>query len=263
MQAIAREFNLSETIFVMAPDDPAHTARARIFMPRGEMPFAGHPTLGCAVLLAEMAQGPGDWQATVTLEEPAGLVPVVVTRQGGVTAGSITAPRLPAPHRGRVAEDLIPQALGLTAAEIGFDSARPGLWEGGPAFLYVPLRDREALARARPCEPHWSRLVEAADVDCAYLYTPAKEADFAARLFAPTSGIAEDPATGSATAILAAQIDAFAPLPPGTSRFSLVQGIEMGRPSRLSLEIDKGSEITAIRVGGAAVRLAEGRITPP
>lgn len=264
MQTIAREFNLSETIFVMAPRDPAHTARVRIFFPTAEIPFAGHPTVGCAILLATLAAGPGDFETRITLEEEAGLVPVAVRRRGTLTEAEFTAPVLP--HAGPARAPLPPvaAALDLAEAEIGLPGHVPAVWQGGPAFLYVPLVSRAALARARPIEPHWSALMAAAGVDSAYLYTPGAGVDFQARMFSPTAGIPEDPATGSASAILAAQLHAAGLTPPGTHRFALLQGLEMGRPSRIGLTVEAGAAgPVAVHVAGAAVAVAQGRIGLP
>ena len=126
MQTIAREFNLSETIFVMPPQDPAHTARVRIFFPTAEIPFAGHPTIGCAILLAETANPGGDFAITITLEEEAGLVPVAVTRTGGRITAELTAPVLPHPAGDTPDTALLAAALGLGAKDIGPHRAGPG-----------------------------------------------------------------------------------------------------------------------------------------
>lgn len=264
MQVIAREFNLSETIFVQAPRDPAHTARVRIFFPTAEIPFAGHPTVGCAILLATRAAAPGDFTARIVLEEEAGLVPVEVTRRGAVTEAEFTAPRLPVAHPGTAPQALVAAALDLAPGDILDGPDRPRLWQGGPAFLYVALRDRAALARARPIEPHWSALMAAGGVDSAYLYAPGEGCDFQARMFSPTAGIPEDPATGSASAILAAQLHAAGRVPPGTTRLALRQGVEMGRRSDLGLTIDADATgPTAIRIRGAAVEIGAGQIRVP
>ena len=263
MQTIAREFNLSETIFVMAPRDPAHRARVRIFFPTAEIPFAGHPTIGCAVLLAGMDAGPGDFEAHLVLEEEAGLVPVIVWRRGAVTEAEFTAPVIPHGTEGRVHSSLA-DALGIGAGEIGFGAHRPGIWQGGPRFLYVPVESLDVLARARAMQPHWDAVMAAAGVDSAYLYTPGGDCDFRARMFSPTAGIPEDPATGSATAILAAQLLASGALREGEARFHLRQGVEMGRPSDLHMTVAVAAgAIRAIRIRGAAVALSEGRIAIP
>jgi len=261
MQTIAREFNLSETIFVIAPRDPAHTARVRIFFPTAEIPFAGHPTIGCAILLAEKAHE-GDFATTITLEEEAGLVPVAVTRQGNRITAELTAPVLPYPAGGTPDPALLAAALDLAPEDLGPHS--PGVHQGGPRFLYAPLRSLDALARARVVEPHWSRLIAAHGVDSAYLYAPGDDCDFRARMFSPTAGIPEDPATGSASAILAAQLLANGALADGITRLDLHQGVEMGRPSTLHLTIEAaGGTLTRVRIAGSAVRIGEGRLTPP
>ncbi|MGO4908425.1 PhzF family phenazine biosynthesis protein [Pseudorhodobacter sp. W20_MBD10_FR17] len=262
MQTIAREFNLSETIFVMRPQNPGHTARVRIFFPTAEIPFAGHPTIGCAILLAEGALGDDPMQ--IVLEEEAGLVPVVLTRQSGRVLAEFTAPVTPhAATSGTVSDELLPAALGLVADEIGFGGHAPGLWQGGPRFLYVPVKDLSVLGRARPCEPAWSHVMAAGGVDSAYLYTP-NEGGYQARLFSPTAGIPEDPATGSASAILAAQLWAAGALCTGESRFNLLQGVEMGRRSEIALTVVCDVQgVKSVRVAGTAVRISDGRIRIP
>lgn len=261
MQTIAREFNLSETIFVMAPRDPAHSAKVRIFFPTAEIPFAGHPTIGCAILLAEAAHR-GDFSTTITLEEEAGLVPVTVSRQAGRIIAELTAPVLPYPAGGTPDAALLAAALDLGPEDLGPHA--PGVHEGGPRFLYAPLASLAALARARVVEPHWSRLIAAHGVDSAYLYAKGGDCDFRARLFSPTAGVPEDPATGSASAILAAQLLANGAVPDGTTRLTLHQGVEMGRPSILRLTIAAaGGALAAVRIAGSAVRIGEGRLRLP
>lgn len=263
MQLIAREFNLSETIFVQPPEDPANTARVRIFFPTAEIPFAGHPTIGCAIHLARARNEGSDWTDLIALEEVAGRVPVTVTSSAGRITAQFTAPVLPTPHPGPVDPDLIPAALGLEASEIGFDSHAPAMWAGGPDFLYVPVTSLDALARARPTHPAWSRLASECN-ESVYVYTRGETCDFRARMFAPGHGIAEDPATGSASAIFAAQLHASAQIGDGTTRLGLEQGVEMGRPSQIGLSVDcADGAITAIRIVGTAVPIMSGQITPP
>lgn len=263
MQTIAREFNLSETIFVQAPQDPAHTARVRIFFPTDEIPFAGHPTIGCAIHLACQTQS-GDFETLITLEEQAGLVPVTVTRRGDVVEAEFTAPVLPFPVKADFPVDLIAASLGLTPAEIGFAGHGPATHQGGPRFLYVPVQNLESLGRAKPHEPHWSALIAAAGVDSAYLYTPGPDCDYRARMFSPTAGIPEDPATGSASAILAAQLWQAGAIAPGTTRLTLRQGVEMGRPSSIGLTIEATAQgLAAVRVKGRAVVISSGQIRTP
>lgn len=258
MQTIARQFNLSETIFVMRPANPGHTARVRIFFPTAEIPFAGHPTIGCALHLA------GDSATQITLEEEAGLVPVTITRDDKGTSAEFTAPkRLVAVGHVPPRADVV-RALDLRAQDLGTD--RIAAFEGGPVFLYVPVASLDALARARPIEPHWSDLLQTVGGGCdaAYLYAPGHDTAYQARMFSPTAGIPEDPATGSATALLAAQLLANGHLQDGTTQIMLAQGVEMGRPSRLRLSIDVANgTIGAIRVAGQAVEIARGHIRVP
>jgi trans-2,3-dihydro-3-hydroxyanthranilate isomerase len=269
MQRVAREFNLAETIFIMAPKDSGNTAKVRIFTPMSEMPFAGHPTLGCAIFLAEEKAKPGcSLETEIRLEENAGLVPVKVTRIADRVSGMFTAPVIPfAASEGRVpTPEEAARATGLAPADIGFGSHQPGVFKGGPGFLYLPVASRAALARSRPIEPHWSAMVAAAKagVDAAYLYTPGggdPRTNYRVRMYAPGDGIPEDPATGAAAAILAAQLLASQPLGNGTQKFRLEQGYEMGRPSDLAMEMDiAGGRLTAVRVGGGAVRVSRGTI---
>ncbi len=263
MLVLAREFNLSETIFVQRPANPAHTARVRIFFPTAEIPFAGHPTIGCAIHLATASAGPGDFETRIVLEEEAGLVPVRVWRKGVKTMAEFTAPVVPhaVPDATVAGVDQLAAALGLAAADIGLAAHRPGLWQGGPRFLYAPVASLDALARAQPLEPHWSKVIQAAGVDSIYLYAKGTDCDYRARMFSPTSGIPEDPATGSAIAILAAQLLASGALATGETRLALQQGVEMGRPSEIWLTImQDGGQLKEVRVAGSAVPVATGRI---
>lgn len=265
MQTLAREFNLSETIFVMAPRDPGHTARVRIFFPTAEIPFAGHPTIGCAIALSGLA-GPGpDAARHLVLEEEAGLVPVAVTRSAGAVTAEFAAPVLPHAAPGQADTALAAAALGLEPGHIGCTGhPAPAVWAGGPKFLYVPLRDAAALARARPCEPQWSALMQAAGVTAAWCFTP-EPGGYHARMFAPASGIPEDPATGSASAIFAAELNARGLLSAdGETALTLRQGVEMGRPSQIGLTVvAAGGAVTQVRVAGQAVQIAAGRINAP
>jgi trans-2,3-dihydro-3-hydroxyanthranilate isomerase len=264
MQTIAREFNLSETIFVRPPADPAHTASVRIFFPTAEIPFAGHPTIGCACLMAELTHGPGDWDTTVTLEEVAGLVPVTVTRRAGVTRAELTAPVIPHQGTGQADPVLIARALGLPEQAITLPGHSPMVLSGGPSFLFVPVCDLAALAAARPIEPHWSQAMQLSGVNSMQLYAPGTDSNWRTRNFSPTAGVPEDPATGSATAIFAEALRRAGALTDGTTTLQIQQGVEMGRPSELMLTVlMTGGHLTAVRVAGAAVRIAEGRIAPP
>lgn len=266
MQTLAREFNLSETIFVQRPANPAHTARVRIFFPTAEIPFAGHPTIGCAIHLASAAAGPGDFERQITLEEEAGLVPVRVWRRDAVTRAEFRAPVIPHGVTGAAvpAAEKLATALGLSREEIGFGGHRPGIWQGGPRFVYAPVASLGALGRARPMEPAWSEVTAGAGADMVYLYTPGDACDFRSRLFSPGGGVPEDPATGSASAILAAQLLASGALGEGETRFALHQGVEMGRPSTIDLTFEvAGGLLREVRIAGGSVPVSQGRIMLP
>ena len=276
MQAIAAEFGLSETIFVMAPEVEGHEARVRIFTPVHEMPFAGHPTIGCAVHLAERHWPKGAFDEVLTLGEEAGPVPVRVRRAKGEkrVRATFTAPVIPRAMDGEFDRAAVAAALGLAPDDIRADHPIAA-HEGGPSFLYVPLASLDALARARPTEPHWSGAMlrtpptpGATAGDSTYCYAPDPEGDpkgdgmtFRARMFAPAGNIPEDPGTGSASAILASQLLAAGTLPEGTTAIRLRQGVEMGRPCEIEVEADvaKGA-LTAVRVSGTAVRMMDGQI---
>jgi trans-2,3-dihydro-3-hydroxyanthranilate isomerase len=267
MQTITKEFNLSETTFVMTPENPVNTAKVRIFYPGGEMPFAGHPTLGTAALLAELKQKPGcSFETKITLELKAGLTPVTITRIADRIYGIFTAPvvptHIPGPLPSVVQAAL---ALGLDEGDIGFDDHGLANIVGGPRFFYVPVKSLEALAKARVREPMWTdMLAPLGDLHAAYIYTRSGSnagTHFRARMYDPGGGIIEDPATGSATALLAAQLLVAENLKDGTHRWQLEQGYEMGRPSDLHLEADvKERKLIAVRVGGAAIRMMSGEI---
>lgn len=266
MLTITREFNLSETIFVQRPVSTANTAKVRIFCPRAELPFAGHPTVGCAVHLALLDAPEGDFETEIRLEENAGLVPVSVQRSGSRVLAEFRAPVLPhAPAQGTCPpDDLLAAALGLHPQDIGFGTHRPGLWQGGPAFLYVPLGSLEALGQANLQEPAWSQVQADTLLPDIYIYTPTKTG-FQARMFAPSAGIPEDPATGSASAVLAAQLHTSGALTPGETRIDLRQGVEMGRPSDIGLRVlcDGEGAVEAIYVSGSAVPISSGQIRLP
>ena len=267
MQTIAREFNLAETIFVRRPSDPAHTASVRIFFPTDEIPFAGHPTVGCAILLAELLHGEGrPFQTEVVLEEVAGLVPVTVRNTGGATWAQFTAPVVPYP----VAAELpsvqdVARALGLGPSDLCPQEAPLSVHEGGPRFFYVPVASRDALARARPQEPLWSDILNTLGTVGGYLFAKGGQdpaTDYRTRMFNPSGEGTEDPATGSAAALFASQLFQALGLTDGTHAFRIEQGYEMGRPSDIEMEADvRAGRLVAVRVAGRAVRVMEGQLS--
>jgi len=268
MQAIAREFNLSETVFVLKPQQAAHTARVRIFTPAAEMPFAGHPTVGTGALLAQLktpaaARGQGD--ALVVLEEGIGPVRVGVRlRPGAAPYAEFDAPKLPEEGGAAPTADDLAAALGLIPAEIGFENHRPTKFSVGNSFVFVPVASLEAMEKAQVGPQHWAAVMRRQGHTGAFLYcrqTVHKTSSFHARMFAPDMGVPEDPATGSAAAAFAGVVHRFDPLPDGTHKRAIEQGYEMGRASliELSLQVESG-KLAAVRIGGHAVRVAEGKI---
>ncbi len=265
MQTIAREFNLSETVFVCKPQNAAHTARVRIFTPAIEMPFAGHPTVGTAALLAQLkAPEPGgNGDALVVLEEGVGPVRIGVRMRAGVAPfAEFDAPKLPEESGTLPAADRLAAALGLIPAEIGFENHRPLRVAAGNSFAFVPISTLDAMAKAHVAPAHWSAAFHGGLG--AFLYcrqTVHTTSAFHARMFAPEHGVPEDPATGSAAVGFAGVIHRFDDIPDGLHKRTVEQGYEMGRPSQieLSLEVERG-KLAGVRIGGHAVRVAEGMI---
>jgi trans-2,3-dihydro-3-hydroxyanthranilate isomerase len=266
MQAIAREFNLSESVFILPPDNPRHRASVRIFTPDYEMPFAGHPTVGSAVALAEQAGDDGT-AGMFVLEEKIGPVRCIVTRGGGATFAEFDLPKLPEQHDLAADPAVIAVALGLSPHEIGFENHRPGLWSAGVPYVTVPVASLDVAARVRYDNNAWMELAPAKGegiVASAYVYcrdTIHHESAFHARMFVPGNPSYEDPATGSAAAAFAGTILHFDKPLDGSQRYWIEQGFEMGRPSRIRLEIDvEGGRMARARIGGHAVKVAEGRL---
>jgi trans-2,3-dihydro-3-hydroxyanthranilate isomerase len=265
MQTIAREFNLSETVFVLTSQSPGHTARIRIFTPSRELPFAGHPTIGAAVLLAELRAplGNGQGDAIIALDEEIGSIRVGVRmRNGGAAFGEFDAPKVSNPIEALSEPEQIAASVGLIPAEIGFENHKPTMIRGVPAFAYVPVANLEAMAKVRVAPQHWARSFGDREIMGVYLYTRQcvrVQSAFHARMFAPDLGVPEDPATGSAAATFAYVVQSFDGLPDGVHKRAIEQGIEMGRPSAISLTMSVArGKLDGVRIGGYAVRVAEG-----
>lgn len=256
MQAIAREFNLSETVFVQTTEQTGAIARARIFTPREELPFAGHPTLGTAWLLANLRAPESVEALEVILEESIGLVNVSVTPSSPGYA-EFTAPQ--APEWGPAPPDVATLAtvLGLDAADIGTPQAAPRQVSCGMPFLLVPLRAPEVMAGINVDTTALARMLRDGWARGLYVYVHGYEGELRARMFSPERG--EDPATGAAGAALAARLSDDSSTPSGEMKWEVHQGAEMGRPSRLHLSASKAAgQIVSVRVGGQVVRVMEG-----
>ncbi|UUP16076.1 PhzF family phenazine biosynthesis protein [Nitratireductor thuwali] len=268
MQKIAGEFNLSETVFVRPPENPVHTASVRIFTPRAELPFAGHPTVGTAVALAQRhAGGDGSGRTSIiVLEEKVGPVRCAVTTGGDAVFAEFDLPRMPERLAFDVPAESVAAALGLAYNRIGFENHVITGWSAGVPYICVPVADLRAAAQARLDASLWRDLVQSDGGIMAdpYVYcreTVNHDCAFHARMFAPDAGIMEDPATGSAVAAFAGAILMHDEPVDGAHGFWIEQGIEMGRPSRIRLEIDvAGRGLEAARIGGGAVKIAEGTL---
>ena len=258
MQAIAGEFNLSETVFVLPPDDAAHRARVRIFTPKRELPFAGHPTVGTAVLLGCLDGGNN--ARTLVLEENIGPVKCQVAPAAERGEASFVLPALPEEVGAPPADDALAAALGLAGGDIGFGAFKPSCWSAGVPYVFVPLKSLDAVGSAKPSAQFaWAFGDRAAYVFSRQTAEPGH--DFHARMFAPHLGVGEDPATGSAAAAFAGVLARFASLTDGEHSIAIEQGYEMGRRSLMHLTmVLGGGKLTAASIGGGAVIVAEGSI---
>ncbi len=262
MQAVATEFNYSETTFVLPPREPGHDAQVRIFKVNAEIPFAGHPNVGTAFVLAARAAAT---PARLMFEEKAGLVAVEILKKEGRAAGAeLTAPQ-PLRRLSTCDARLAAACLSLSSSDVRTDAHAPEVVSVGLPFLVVELNSREALRRARPDAAAFARTFPLDESDAIYLYTrdvPANEkpCDLQARMFHPgASGPTEDPATGSATVAAAALFADLDPVRDGELKLRIGQGVDMGRPSLLLTRVVKrNGGIVSAHVGGNCVQMMEG-----
>ena len=260
MQRIAAEFNLSETAFVLPPRDPVNLARLRIFTPTTELAFAGHPTVGAAVLVATL-EAPDllkHREVGLVLEEAIGLVSCTVRhRRGEAAHARFEAPRLAEAWGEPPEAAALATEFGLDQAEIGCPGHRPTRFSAGVPFTFVPLASMETLARAR------LRSSDVTERAAFYLYAPDPDVEdgVRARMLARGLGVSEDPATGSAAAAFAGAVLVNEQLADGDHDVRIMQGVEMGRPSRIGLAFTvTGGELSSTTIGGEAVIIGEGRL---
>ena len=261
MQAIAREFNLSETVFVQPPEDSSHRAKLRIFTPGRELPFAGHPTVGTAVLLGTLDGGTSE--RDFVLEEKIGLVPCRVKAAAGSGRATFQIPRLPTEEGKAPDNAALAAALSISASDVGFGKFAPQRWSAGNPFTVVPVRGLAVMARCRPDMTHFETAFgggfAAPFVVCGETAEPGH--NFHARMFAPGVGVAEDPATGSAAAAFAGYLAAHRGYSDGEHLVRIEQGYEMNRPSLMELTLNiSGGKLTGASIGGGAVIVIEGTI---
>lgn len=255
MQTIAAELNLSETVFVTDAEGP--TPRLRIFTPRAELPFAGHPTVGTALFLAGMRPGAGE--SGLLMETRSGPVRATIrTHDDGSKEALITVPRLPAIG---AAPDLeaVAATLGLRPEEL---VAAPVAYEAGVPFTFVRVADRDCLARVRLDSGRWANTFGSAwapQLYVVFMEDWQQGRAMHARMFAPSLGIAEDPATGAAAAALAGMLHDLQRPADGEAIWVIHQGEDMGRPSRIVLEASVANgRLAQVRLGGTAVPMSTG-----
>jgi trans-2,3-dihydro-3-hydroxyanthranilate isomerase len=261
MQQIAREFNFSESTFVLPPER-GYDRRVRIFTPTAEIPFAGHPNVGTAFTLATTgALGSIDGPRNITFEEKAGLVPITITRRNGSIWCELSAPT-PLSLGPVVARELLAAAVSLSAEDVVTTTHPPQVASVGLPFIVAELRSRAALERARVNGPGLDAIKALGVVPDIHLYVRSgDEFDLRTRMFAPYDGVPEDPATGSANCALAALLTQERKESSGAFKYRIAQGVEMGRPSVLEARSEKrDGAVSGTWIGGASVLVSEGTI---
>jgi trans-2,3-dihydro-3-hydroxyanthranilate isomerase len=263
MQAIATEFNYAETTFVLPPRQAGHSAHVRIFTPRIEVPFAGHPNVGTAFVLARDLEAQGNKPPYhLVFEEAAGLVRMRILRQGGTIVGA----ELTAPERltigSLVSATDAAACLSLTLEDIGFATHPPQVLSVGLPFLVTEVTSRDALRRAKPNTLAHERVLPPLGTDAIFAYCRGTTAEeLHARVFAPLDGVEEDPATGSATAATIALLTTLRPEPNAEIAWRIEQGVDMGRPSLLLGRVEKrAGSVTAVHLAGHAVIVMRGHL---
>ena len=256
MQSIAREFGLSETVFLTRPQYERYTAGVRIFTPEIELPFAGHPTVGAAVVVALQQR-----LSAVRLEEGIGLITCIVDKADKRTAHvRFALPQLPEEAGTAPNADLIAEALGIRAEDVGSSPFQPTVYSAGVLFYLVPVRNALVLKRVKPDFSRWKDIFPLG-ANSVYVFTPSPEekgVDFAARMFSPGMGLSEDPGTGAAAA---ARIGLLAKHTDGQIEYQIRQGMEMGRLCRISVQIRKEAGVLKHGgIGGDAVIIGEGAL---
>lgn len=268
MQAVAAEFNLAETTFVLPPKDPANTAEVRIFTPRAELPFAGHPNIGTAFVLARAGTSCG-WPVPadrMIFEEKAGLVPITLLKDGTTISGArLASPQLLTVGN-EIPVEMVASACEIAADEIETENHAPCIASCGVSFILAEVKNMNALAAAAPRIDVFRRDVVNQGITGILIYTHVEDhdIDIRARMFAPLKGIPEDPATGSANVALIGLLAKLRPEPDLRLQKTIAQGVEMGRPSILQAEAEKTNGIvTATFIGGRCVPVMRGSIDLP
>jgi trans-2,3-dihydro-3-hydroxyanthranilate isomerase len=266
MQSIAAEFNYSESTFVLPPEDPANTARVRIFTPTAELPFAGHPNVGTGFVLGRQGELFGSAVAeTLQFEERAGLVKVALVRESGEVVGArIAAPR-PLEIVHALDAETVTACASLAPDDLLAGGMAPVMASVGLPFALMELASLDALARAQRNDAAFAladrRYHHSDDRFALFLFHRLSDTRFRARMFAPLSKTPEDPATGSAAAALAARILSLRPERDFAARLVIDQGVEMVRPSQIVLDIAKIAGVAQpVQVSGHCVEIMSGTL---
>ncbi len=268
MQQIAREFNLSETIFIVDSDLTATKPifKVRIFTPNHELPFAGHPTVGGAFVLATIGIiQPAGPVTEIIFDELIGPVPIKIfsDESGTVTGAQLSAAVMPHVVPGAPSADELAPLFGLQPGDVLSNAFSPEIVTAGTPRLFVPVKHRTALGQITLDLAQWRKQMPNMRSAYAFCTDPEqKGSDLRGRMFVVPpngSGMYEDPATGSAVTGLAAYLTKRSSLKNGTLRWVMEQGFEMGRPSILEMEADMvDGECQAIRIAGSAVLVSKG-----
>jgi len=262
MQAIAGEFNIAETTFVLPPQDRAHTAQVRIFTPRAELPFAGHPNIGTAYVLAKESERVGGTvNDPIIFEEKAGLVRLDLLKEGASVVGARLAPPQPLSCGDDVDAEIIAAACSLAVDDIETTNHPPRIASCGVPFTFAELKTRAALAAAQPRTEVFTKHLPAEQITgvLLYVYDRRDGFDLQVRMFAPLYGIPEDPATGSGNVALAGLLASLRPEPELKLALRIAQGVDLGRPSLLEASAEKrGGKIVGMAIGGHCVPMMRG-----
>jgi trans-2,3-dihydro-3-hydroxyanthranilate isomerase len=262
MQAIAGEFNIAETTFVLPPQDRAHTAQVRIFTPRAELPFAGHPNIGTAYVLAKESERVGGTvNDPIIFEEKAGLVRLDLLKEGASVVGARLAPPQPLSCGDDVNAEIIAAACSLAVDDIETTNHPPRIASCGVPFTFAELKTRAALAAAQPRTEVFTKHLPAEQITgvLLYVYDRRDGFDLQVRMFAPLYGIPEDPATGSGNVALAGLLASLRPEPELKLALRIAQGVDLGRPSLLEASAEKrGGKIVGMAIGGHCVPMMRG-----
>ncbi len=271
MQRIAREMNLSETVFVLPPTDAGKALRRlRIFTPGMELPLAGHPVVGTWNVLARLgvvkAPVSGDGLVKIHQELKVGILPVGIEFANGQPVKVVMTQPVPTISQPMQIAEVAARALGLAVEEVGHDSLPAVVASAGNPFLMLPLRNRSALSRIRINNTALAELLQPSHSHGVFAFSESASSDalISARMFAePELGISEDPATGSAAGPCAAALThfGFAPAVDGVARFTIEQGVDMGRASYIEAEVEVADgKIQTVRIAGSSVVVAKGEM---